>query len=294
MEPHPVPRQITTFEFKLIGFLTVKQFLYIALFSGIGILIYLITPIPYLNIISGVIFVVIGVILAFVKFNERPIDVFIKNLIIRLTTPSQYFYKKNNDLPDFFDIQTTSDPQIVNTHVDAKQKVHNYLYPNDAPIHPTTQPITPITPQVKTPIESVGPNLNKPIAPTLSKDEILDHVVDPETTKEEAVAPLTKSTQLYTPPTDGASISLSGIVHTAKNVKLPNIMIYVKDTSGSAVRILKTDSHGVFNSPRPLNVGSYTLEAVDLGKKYFFDTMNIQVQPESPPLQLELQSKEII
>jgi F-type H+-transporting ATPase subunit alpha len=51
MEQHPIPRQITTFEFKLIGFMTLKQFLYILISIPAGFVVYKVFPIPILNIV---------------------------------------------------------------------------------------------------------------------------------------------------------------------------------------------------------------------------------------------------
>jgi hypothetical protein len=49
MDLHPIPRQITTFEFKLIGFMTVKQFGYVLLAGVVGYLFFLAIPIQILN-----------------------------------------------------------------------------------------------------------------------------------------------------------------------------------------------------------------------------------------------------
>ena len=81
MEQHPIPRQITTFEFKLIGFLTIKQFIYLLISIPIGVLIFYIFPVPILNFFLGLIVVLIGVAFAFVPINDRPMEVWIKNLI---------------------------------------------------------------------------------------------------------------------------------------------------------------------------------------------------------------------
>ena len=53
MEQHPIPRQITSFEFKLIGFMTLKEFLYVVIFAPLGYIVYSLFPIPFLNIILG-------------------------------------------------------------------------------------------------------------------------------------------------------------------------------------------------------------------------------------------------
>src|SRR4051812_43215524 len=96
MEQHPVPRQITSFEFKLVGFMTLKQFLYLVVFAPIGLIVWKLIPIPVLNILGGVLVVVTGIAFAFLPVNERPLDVWIRNFLSRLTGPTQYFYHKHN------------------------------------------------------------------------------------------------------------------------------------------------------------------------------------------------------
>ncbi|KKP33705.1 MAG: hypothetical protein UR23_C0041G0010, partial [Candidatus Roizmanbacteria bacterium GW2011_GWA2_32_13] len=66
MEQHAIPRQITSFEFKLIGFLTIKQFIYLVISIPIGILIFYTFPVPILNFILGLIVALIGVAFAFI------------------------------------------------------------------------------------------------------------------------------------------------------------------------------------------------------------------------------------
>jgi hypothetical protein len=87
---------ITSFEFKLIGFMTLKQFLYLVIFAPIGYIVYWLFPIPLLNILMGIAVGGIGLALAFVPINDRPLDVWIKNMWKRLNSPTQYFYRKNN------------------------------------------------------------------------------------------------------------------------------------------------------------------------------------------------------
>ena len=72
MDQHPIPIQITTFEFKLIGFLTIKQFIYLVIFVALGLLVYGLTPVPVLNVIFGIIVACIGAAFAFIPINDRP------------------------------------------------------------------------------------------------------------------------------------------------------------------------------------------------------------------------------
>src|SRR3989344_1816523 len=128
MEQHPIPRQITTFEFKLIGFLTIKQFIYLLISIPIGVLIFYIFPVPILNFFLGLIVVLIGVAFAFVPINDRPMEVWIKNLIKRLTSPTQYFFKKQNPAIYFLkNLIFVDDPHRVLSHIDSQQKLSKYL-----------------------------------------------------------------------------------------------------------------------------------------------------------------------
>jgi hypothetical protein len=70
----------------------------------------------------------IGPALAFVPINDRPLEIWIKNLIKRLTSPTQYFYKKQNP-PLYFlqDLVFVSDPHKVFTHIESQKMLNQYL-----------------------------------------------------------------------------------------------------------------------------------------------------------------------
>ena len=128
MEQHPIPRQITTFEFKLVGFMTLKQFIYLVVFLPIAYIVIMLFPIPVLNFILGAAVGGFGIALAFVPVNDRPLDVFLKNLYKRITSPTQYIYQKKNDAIYFLtDVAQATDPQKASVHVESQQKLANYL-----------------------------------------------------------------------------------------------------------------------------------------------------------------------
>lgn len=94
MENHPIPQDVTGFQFKLIGDMTIKQFIYLA--SGVILgWISLSIPIPViLRIPFGLIFFSFGLSFAFLPIEGRPLDVMINNLIKALFAPNQYLYQK--------------------------------------------------------------------------------------------------------------------------------------------------------------------------------------------------------
>ncbi len=262
MEPHPIPRQITTFEFKLIGFLTLRQFIYLAVFFPLGVVVFYLFPIPLLNILFALVPVILGIAFAFVPYNERPLDVWIKNFVKKLFSSSQYYYFKKNQPPAFLkDIFIYSTPQVVQTHLEAKQKLSNYLSKKSPP-----------------PKESIRKNqLHQLIRSGAA--------IPPQTPPEADPPPPQQVGSAAQPPKTTTSASpkkpfLFGVVKNNKDFPLPNSLIYIKNKSGQNARILKTNSHGMFASFHPLPPDDYLFEIKDLGGKYYFDTMKVAVTKE--------------
>src|SRR3989344_4533239 len=271
MEQHPMPRQITTFEFKLIGFLTLKQFIYLVLFIPIGFIAYKLIPIPLLNIIIAVLIAGLGVAFAFVPVNDRPLDVWIKNLIKRLTSATQYVYHKNNP-PVYFlkDLFFISDPHHVLAHIESQEKLAAYL----AKTTPSTT-----APNVKK--QAVAGLLQKP------KEELIGQ-------KKVGVGKLTNEPvigkkQIVSPKKP----FFSGVMKNHKLISLPGILIYLKDEKGTLLRLMKTNPHGIFATFNPLPPSEYIFEFKDPKNTYFFDTMKLKIE-ESNPKPLEFFSKELM
>ena len=94
MEQHPVPQNVTTFQFRLIGDMTIKQFGYLA---GGLILAYISykLPLPFfitwpLALFTGL----MGIGFAFVPIEERPMDVWVLSFIKSAYSPTQYVWQK--------------------------------------------------------------------------------------------------------------------------------------------------------------------------------------------------------
>ena len=105
MENHPIPQDVTGFKFRLIGSVTVKQFLYIL---GAGALcgVFFIMPIsflikwPAIMLIAG-----IGAALAFIPIEGRPMDIMVMNFLKALPAENRFiFHKKGAEglLHDYF------------------------------------------------------------------------------------------------------------------------------------------------------------------------------------------------
>lgn len=94
IENHPIPQDITGFEFKLIGSMTLKQFAYLAGGAGIAWVFYILPVTVFIKIPLAVLFAAFGAALAFVPVSGRPLDTMIKNFLKAAFNPTQYVYQK--------------------------------------------------------------------------------------------------------------------------------------------------------------------------------------------------------
>ena len=270
MEQHPIPRQITTFEFKLIGFLTIKQFIYLLISIPLGLSVYAIFPIPILNIFLGLTVALIGVVFAFVPINDRPMEVWVRNLIKRLSSPTQYFFKKQNPAIYFLkNLVFTDDPHRVMSHIDSQQKLSKYLS-NKTPANNQNRK------------QEISSLFTDSFSSLLGKKSI-------KTVRQ----PPTANNQL--PITVNVKVPfLTGLIKNYKQTTLTGILVYIKkESTGDPIRILKTNSHGVFVTYNPLPPSDYFFEIKDPKGNFFFDTMKIKVENKNVR-PIEISSKELI
>lgn len=90
--------QFLEVEDKLFGFLTLKQFLFVAGGAAMGYLAYTYLP-GWISSSVIVIVVPFGLALAFVKVNTKPFIYFIEAILRYLMSPRLYIWKKVPNLP---------------------------------------------------------------------------------------------------------------------------------------------------------------------------------------------------
>lgn len=91
MESHPIPQNVTSFEFHLIGDMTLKQFCYLATGLGIAYLTFiLIFPASKLIALPMIIISVFtGATFAFVPIQDRPLDHWLISFLKAVYSPTQ-------------------------------------------------------------------------------------------------------------------------------------------------------------------------------------------------------------
>ena len=269
MEQHPIPRQITTFEFKLIGFMTLKQFIYLVIFLPIAYIALSLFPIPVLNILIAGVIAFAGIALAFIPINDRPLDVYIKNFVKRVVTPTQFYYQKSGT---YQSAQTLTQPILqsqAKAHAEVNQKLTQYLnQTRNTQIEPNIIQTTRIA-EVQTALDlPVPPQPQKTQTQTIEK-------------KQEA------QTQSVKQP------FLKGVVKNRKQIPLPGILVYINDQNNNPLRLLKTNITGNFESYNNLPEGVYDIEIKDPNNKHMFDKIKINLKNQNPE-PFEFFSKELI
>lgn len=145
IENHPIPQDITGFQFKLIGNMTLKQFAYLAGGFVVAWILYITPLFFFIKISLALLSAVFGASLAFVPIEGRPMDLMIMNFFKAIFKPTQYVYnqkgqgleekdikkiqefnKKRGTISDMSDDQIqqflTTVPKVINK-VDKKEMV---------------------------------------------------------------------------------------------------------------------------------------------------------------------------
>lgn len=251
--------------------MTLKQFLYLVIFGSIGYIVHVILPFPYiLKIVFGVLVGSIGAAFAFIPIQDRPLDIWIKNFIKRLNSPTQYSYKKVEE-PIYFlkDIFFIGDPHLALVHAETKEKLHAYMNRQQMPQEQGTS--DPRDKQKTHINDLLGQNLTVPPIST-AQPGTASHQMDQSIVHQPFV---------------------TGVVKNRKQIPIPGILVTIKDQTGKELRILKTNPYGIFATYSPLPMGDYIFELGDPNGNYFFDTMNVHIDPNQLK-PLIVYSKEIL
>lgn len=102
MEQHAIPQQISSYQFRLVGDMTLKQFFQLAGGALVSLLFYA-SPLPPLIKWPFILFfALLGVALAFLPFEERPLEKWILAFFRSIYSPTLFSWQKLQKPPVFF------------------------------------------------------------------------------------------------------------------------------------------------------------------------------------------------
>jgi len=304
MENHPIPQDVTGFKFKLIGSVTIKQFLYL-LGAGILTTITFVLPIPvYVKFPFMGLFAFVGLGLAFVPIEGRPMDTMIANFAKTIPSENEYIYRKrgvNLATYDFFKplVQVATpqqQTQKATSESDTRRAIllsqlrAHYITPDQAETKflKNIKSVFDETPKPKIQQEVKISTKTEEVAVAAPESSVLTATTDaaptPTAPLEESesvrvVGPLQQLKAGFPTIPDTPNIVL-GIVKDPRGRVLQNILVEVVDTSNVPVRAFKTNVLGQFASATPLPNGTYRVIFEDPQKIHEFEITEITLTGE--------------
>lgn len=132
MREHPIPQDVVGYRFHIIGNMTLKQFAEVAVGCVLAFLIYT-TNLPSVVKWPLIAFsVAVGVLAAFVPFEERPLDHWIITFFKVLYKPTKFFWRRVPHIPDAFTYEPNSAQSTLVNDVDLtpyrRQRIKEYLF----------------------------------------------------------------------------------------------------------------------------------------------------------------------
>ena len=127
MEQHPIPQNISSYQFRLVGDMTLKQFFELAGGFLVGLIFY---SAPLIGIIKwpfAILSVILGAAMAFIPLEERPLEQWILAFFGAIYSPTIFHWKKTVVKQKFFqdEVPVASTQAASNQGQEAALK--NYL-----------------------------------------------------------------------------------------------------------------------------------------------------------------------
>lgn len=298
MEQHPVPQQVSSYQFKLVGDMTLKQFFQIAGGALISLLFYASPLHPLIKWPFILFFALLGIALAFLPFEERPLETWIAALFRSIYSPTQYYWNPVKTHLSFF----KEDPGVKahpvakpTTPLDAKEQ--EYLakiatlaknqplpaqpvqaspmnLPQSAPVNVFQQGFRP------TFIVEERVTRSQPVVPNFTPTAVGQTVVA-RRTQYSGAAGAVFSTDAAPPFPPSQPNTIVGQVLDPEGKIVESAILEVQDSSGRPVRALRSNRAGHFLVVTPLSPGSYQLTTEKEG--LIFDPVSFEANNELIP-----------
>jgi hypothetical protein len=297
-QQHQVPQQISSYQFRLVGDMTLKQFFQVAGGAIVALIIYSSSLPGYVRWPLIIVSVLMGAALAFFPIQDRPLEKWIFSFFKSIYSPTMFVWKKDASPKDYFLPEKSNLPQIsiqgvaptspqtttptaTNTehqHVVSPQleekekeflsKVTQHFSNSDAPATLPRQQLnsnlSPVgVPQSGAVKMGTGSATSVPEAKPSegpSSVQITETKLRPATT---ASSPTNASQAVFSnaaaPSMPTTPNVVVGQVQDSQRKIIENAILEIKDNQGRPVRALKSNKLGHFMIVTPLLNGKYEM-----------------------------------
>lgn len=116
MENHPIPQQISSYQFRLVGDMTLKQFFQVGGGALIAIVLYTSGLPVYIKWPLIIVSFLLGVALAFFPIEDRPLSKWLVLFAKSIYSPTLYVWMKNFKEPQYFQLEGANAP-VTDTNI---------------------------------------------------------------------------------------------------------------------------------------------------------------------------------
>ncbi len=173
IQQHPLPQDISAYRFRLIGDMTIKQFVSLGIGIVMSILFYS-SPLPFFfKYPLAFVFLLLGVGAAFVPVQGRTLDTWILAFLRSIYAPTQFVWKQTaleNITSDTASPTSAANQQLAPVVSNAKMQISTGIVPSSTAPTPITPTVT-ITPPTT---EAAPPAVPQTIIPQKS---VLDNTI---------------------------------------------------------------------------------------------------------------------
>lgn len=126
METHPIPQNISSYQFRLVGDMTLKQFFQIAGGALISLLFYSTNLHALIKWPLILFFAMLGVALAFLPFQERPLEIWILAFFKSVYTPTIFTWSRSIKKTSYYQDEAAAPKENV-VYPGGEIKLQEYL-----------------------------------------------------------------------------------------------------------------------------------------------------------------------
>ncbi len=257
-----MPQPITSYEFRLFGDMTLKQFGKLAAGIVLALIVYGINPPAFIKWPLVILFAGLGAAMAFVPFEGRPIDVWIIAFFKRIYSPTQFIWKQKE--------------KAVSSGAKLPQPAPQPSMPVVSPPIPAPQPPAPV-------VSTAQPTVVQ--SPVPRPKVTLPNIPPPFPTYRSKKVEATFSPNVVVPATPLMPNLIVGYVRDRQGKIIGGAILEIREASGNPVRAFKTNKLGQFLSATPLHPGEYEIETEKEG--YSFDIIKVILDGKiMPPIEI--------
>lgn len=295
-----MPQSISTYEFKLVGSMTLKQFLKLAAGVAIGLIFYATKMATFFRWAPLLVFSGLGAAFAFVPFEDLPLERWVILFFRRIYSPTLYFWQQSQLPAAPFPYQSQGQPESkseddlgvtfgaprVTVSESAETTVVNQEEVKRAGEAQVKEA------EVKIEVEPEPVKIEEASA---EEKVIFEPVAQVEYSKPSYEAPKNaveaefEAVPLPAAPT--VPNIVVGIVLDSEGKMLKDAIVEIQNEKGEPLRALRSNALGQFRIATPLENGKYFIFTEK--EPYGFDTIEINLENQIVPA-IKIKAKEKI